>query len=138
MKPLTLLFRCVAFCCLFSACSNSNDANDTSNDLSGNWELRTVSGSFAGGITNFDAGVIQWNFDTLNHKVTVVNNNTDESLPDILESGSYDYEFATESGLQCDSVIIINGMQMGCLTIDTNILTIDQSVVDGYHLHLER
>ena len=78
---------------ILSGCSN--DSDNSGAIVAGKWKLVQVTGSFAGTQSNFEPGTISWEFNPRNQSVKVINNNTDEDLTDLFESGTYDYSVVT-------------------------------------------
>lgn len=139
--PLLLLL-------LFTITSCSIDSNNETDDLAGQivtieWHLTNVSGGIAGVDNQFNLETIIWSFDAENGKVEITNNNTDDTLEDGLDSGTYDYEIFEEAN---DEYLIINGEEYGKFTYsqDDEEITIDQNqnssttLSDLYVLKLSR
>lgn len=61
--------------------------------LSGRWKLVNVTGTLAGINNNFTSGLITWDFNAISQTVTVVNNNNNLNLWNVLETGGYNYQF---------------------------------------------
>lgn len=132
-KQLSILGILLAL--LFSGCNN--DSNNQTSIVDGQWKLVHVTGSFAGVSSDFEPGVITWTFNPTTQMVTVVNNNTDVSLTDLLETGVYNYQIvASQNPDMCSEVIQIDNMDMGCFSIVDGNLVIDQAVLDGYTVKL--
>lgn len=123
---LTLLIACLF---IITSCSiNSNDNNDelTGQIVTIEWHLTNVTGGIAGVDNQFALESIIWSFDADNGKIKVVNNNTDDTIEDGLDSDTYDYDFYEEGN---DSYIIINGEEYGKFTYSETDkeITIDQN-----------
>lgn len=133
-----LLFA--AFICINSILSScSNDNNFTSeNSVEGRWKLVNSRGTFAGINNNFTYGLITWDFNSITQTVTVINNNTDPNLLDILETGVYNYQFINNPDSPCGESIEIDGSVLGCYSIINDSLVIDQSIADGFAITLKR
>jgi hypothetical protein len=120
---------------------NCSDADDkikkVSVTTSGNWSLVKVSGSIAGVNNIFPEGMITWKFDNTNHTITIVNNNPNEALEDIFNTGIYNYSLTNNpaSGI-CSQNIEINATDFGCFSEISNKITISQSITDGFDLEL--
>ncbi|MGB3606547.1 MAG: hypothetical protein WA775_07430 [Psychroserpens sp.] len=84
MKKLISLF--IVSGILFS-CNESDDNNEVTNELDGQWNLVSVS-CFCEPI-NLENGEHLWSFDINNSELIVVNNVT-EPLHTLLETGTYD------------------------------------------------
>ncbi|MGC4041354.1 MAG: hypothetical protein QM710_11380 [Flavobacterium sp.] len=119
-----------------SCSSDSNSAR--SSIVDGQWKLTNVSGSIIGSSSDFEPGMITWDFNPTTQTVTVVNNNTDENKTDIFETGIYNYQIvANDNPELCSQVIKIDNIEMGCFNIVEGKLKIDQAFADGYTLTLE-
>ena len=99
------------------------------------WNLTKVSGGISGVDIDYNIGTIIWSFDEINTMLTVTNSNTDDSLEDGLESGTYPYSVIDNGH---DLFLSINSIEFGKLTISENQLEIDQNITtsgtgaDGY------
>jgi len=116
-----------------------DDDNKTVNkhpELAHAWSLTNVSGSIAGISKDYEPGTIIWNFNTNNSIITVVNNNTDESAPDALDSGVYSYHFVENeiTPATCSESIEVNESNLGCTSVNGNTLIISMVESDGYQL----
>ncbi len=116
--------------------SCSNDSNPNSDTVEGQWKLINVSGTFAGIDNDFAPGLITWDFNPTTQTVTVVNNNTDQNLWDIFETGVYNYQIVDNPDFPCGEIIEIDGIEMGCFSVSGNEFVIDQSIADGFRLQL--
>ncbi len=137
----TITFFKILFIVLFlNSCCNQDDGNPVENSLNGKWHLVQVSGSFAGINHLFEPGTISWEFNDSNHKFKVINTNTDESLQDLFETGTYDFAIQTNTATPelCNEVIHLDGIDYGCFGIDDNELIISQIETDGYYIKLIR
>lgn len=121
----------------FTSCS-SGDAGTHTNIIEGTtWKLVRVNGSFTGSTTNYTPGLIKWTFDAGTGTVTVVNGNTNPDLVDFFDTGVYDYQVIPNPDPSiCSETLKIDGVEMGCFSVDNGILNISQVVVDGYALKL--
>src|SRR5690606_36981223 len=79
-----LLFAVLASCM-------SDDDSNTPLPNTVTWNLTKVEGSIAGVTHTFPTGLIQWTFNEDTNTLVVVNNNTDDSLFDFYDSGTYSY-----------------------------------------------
>ncbi len=120
-----------------SSCSNDNNFTNK-NSVEGRWKLVNVTGTFAGINNNFTYGIITWDFNSITQTVTVVNNNTDSNLWDVLETGVYNYQFINNPDSPCGESIEIDGSIFGCYSVDNEYLVIDQSIADGFAITLKR
>jgi uncharacterized protein YcfL len=134
MRKLSILGILLAL--ILSGCSSDSNSPHA-NIVEGQWKLIHVSGSFAGVSSDFVPGVITWDFNPTTQTVTVVNNNTNDNLTDIFETGVYNYSVvATQDPELCSEIIKIDDQEMGCFSIVNGHLQIDQSFVDGYTVTL--
>jgi len=131
MKRLKLI-PFLLFAMLFAGCSDDEDGDAT---LQGQWKLTHVVGGVAGVDDDFTPGTVVWSFNTTTTSLAVNNNNTDETLQDFMNSGTYDYEFAENTDTNdCEEVIVINGISFGCMSLSNNQLTFTQIEDDGFTL----
>ena len=120
-----------------SSCSNDDNFTNK-NSVEGSWKLVNVTGTFAVINNNFTYGIITWDFNSITQTVTVVNNNTDSNLWDVLETGVYNYQFINNPDSPCGESIEIDGSVFGCYSVDNDNLVIDQSIADGFAITLKR
>ncbi|MGL2966909.1 hypothetical protein [Flavobacterium sp. XGLA_31] len=119
----------------FSSCGT--DSNSTNTDpVQGQWKLVAVDGTFAGIHNTFSPGVINWSFNPITQTVTVVNNNPNPELWDVLETGVYNYQFVNDPDSPCGESIKINGTIYGCYSTTNDTLVIDQAIADGFAMTL--
>lgn len=131
-----LLILGILLAVIISGCSSETRSSHDS-IVDGQWKLTRVTGSFAGVESNFVPGVITWSFNPTTQTVTVVNNNTNNNLTDIFETGVYNYQIVSSQNPDlCSEILKIDGMEMGCFSLAGNELKIDQSFSDGYALTL--
>jgi hypothetical protein len=138
MKNLKLIIViCIAI--FLNACNKDNDDNATNATLNGTWKLVKVTGDFVGSVSAFPEGVISWQFDEATKKVTVTNNNTDPTLADILQTGTYNYVTIDNANtLFCEKSITINDVDLGCMIFIEGNLKLDKSFLDGPKLEFIR
>lgn len=130
---ITLFFLSVSLL----SCSNEN--NISRNDsVSGRWKLVKVTGTFGGINDNYTYGLVTWDFNPITQTVTVVNNNSNANLWDVLETGVYNYQFVNNPNSTCGESIEIDGTVFGCCSVVTDSLVIDQSIADGFAITLKR
>jgi hypothetical protein len=134
MKKLILLFP-ILLIFILPGCSSDSKSTNT-DPVQGQWKLIAVDGTFAGIHNTFTPGLITWTFNSITQTVTVVNNNTDPNLWDLLETGVYNYHFVNNTDSPCEESIEIDGSIYGCYTVANNTLIIDQSVADGFSIQL--
>ena len=132
IRILTLLFSIVFLTsCTNSDTTNSQIQNNTTNFNS--WKLLNVNGPFEQASYFFEPGVVTWDFNPLSQMITVVNNNSNNNLNAVLESGVYSYEIINNSDPNsCSQLIKINGTEMGCFSIVNDTLRINQTYIDGF------
>lgn len=131
MKKIILPLLSVLLLSL-SSCNNDDDKT-TTDPLLRKWTLVHAEGGFAGTEYDFEEGVITWKFKA-DGSVEVINNNTDENKPNILDSGTYDYEAVDNpSEIEgCDESMHVDTYIFYCYSIDANgQLILDDSPVDG-------
>ncbi|MFN4026707.1 MAG: hypothetical protein ACK4IZ_04615 [Flavobacterium sp.] len=135
MKKYFLLFSFLVSL-LLAGCSNDNSTEN--NTIDGQWKLVNITGTIAGINHNFAQGEIIWDINPITQTVTVVNNNSNDSLFDILETGVYNYHHDNGPELPCGESIVINNIDLGCYTVNNQTLIIDQSIADGFKITLVR
>jgi len=126
MKP-TLI---IAFFSLltFTNCSIDNNTNETPKVYVTYWHLINVSGGIAGVDNDFVMDKITWNFNEATGKLTVKNTNTDETIEDGLNTGTYTFS-VTEVG--SDKFLVVNSNEFGGLTFTETQLAIDQNKISN-------
>ncbi|MBQ0733259.1 hypothetical protein [Aquimarina celericrescens] len=134
-------FFVLVFVFLFTTLSCSND-DDTSSDpdvnipdLSGSWNMVNVTGGFVGINHDFSNGIIIWNFNETNKTITITNNNTDDSVEDLLPTGTYDYSLVSIQGNQ---ELILDGVNRGNFEVTASELIIEQQIRDGFRYTFRR
>ncbi|WP_025740398.1 hypothetical protein [Aquimarina pacifica] len=137
MKKYIALALCIS---LILSCSNDDDQCDClpidGIGLDGQWHLTHVSGGFLGIDESIDKGIIIWDFNEENMDITITNMNTDNSLPDILASGIYDYSIIT---LEDDyQELRINGSSFGNFELIDTKFTLNELFKDGYLYTFQR
>jgi hypothetical protein len=122
----------------FTNC-NSDDGSNQSETLNGIWNVKNISGGFAGIDDDYDAGIVTWTFN--NQVITIKNNESQGNIYSGFESGTYTYSINEVNG---NNYITINNAEYGGCTLSINNLTIDQnqsssgSGADGFMLQFER
>ena len=125
---------------LLTGCTEEADIVPQDQSLNGTWNLKNLSGGFAGINENYSNGTITWTFNSQNQNIVIVNNN-EASTQFIYASGTYNYsiiEINNQKYLQID-----NG-EYGGLNISNNNLVIDQDIIsngvgaDGFILNFEK
>ena len=115
---------------LFNSCSVDDDYNNNPS-LLGAWNLVEVSGTIAGTTDEFALGTIVWNFST--SEVAVLNTNTNDSLQDGFDSGTYDYILANTpaSNSICNQTIAFAADDTRCIEFSNNVLIITENIADA-------
>jgi hypothetical protein len=122
----------------FTNC-NSNDDSNLAETLNGIWNVKNISGGFAGINDDYDAGIVTWTF--INQVITIKNNESQGNIYSGFKSGTYNYSINEVNG---NNYIVINNAEYGGCTLSINNLTIDQnqsssgSGADGFMLQFER
>ncbi|TYA89165.1 hypothetical protein [Seonamhaeicola marinus] len=127
------------FFLLISSCSLENDnSNEPTQITLKHWNLINVSGGVAGVDVDFNVGDIIWNYDQFNNLLYVENSNTDDTLIDGLDTGTYDF-YLIESNSKVYTILDVNEFgEIYTSETDTTILTINQnnlstgSITDGF------
>ena len=125
---------------LLNSCSDDADIVPQQEKLNGTWNLKNLSGGFAGLDENYPDGAITWTFNPQNQTI-IVDNNIPASERFIFNSGTYNYSITTVGG---QKYVNIDSDEYGGLTIANNSLTIDQNKIswgvgaDGFILSFEK
>ena len=120
---------------LLAVSCNSDDDTQHNNRpmLNGSWSLVNVSGGFAGVNDDFEMGIITWDFNPINLKLTVTNTNTTNVIYDGFPTGTYDYEELSSVG-ENDS-LIVNTLSYEITILSSSQLVLDEGVAaDGFLL----
>lgn len=134
----TVLILLLAFCGFATSCDNDDDNGPEQEiTIGGTWDLKNISGGFAGIDANFQDDAIEWTFNEETSVLTINNTHpNDETVYDGLESGTYTYELSTVDG---EHEIYIEDVFFGVYTLSATELIIDQDVgADGYLFSFER
>lgn len=140
MKLNALIFTLVVGAALLISCSDDAGVIPQEANLNGTWNLKNLSGGFAGLNENYANGTITWTFNPQNQTI-IIDNNQPASEPFIFESGTYNY---TVTVVNNQKYLNIDSDEYGGLTISTNSLTIDQNKIswgvgaDGFILSFEK
>ena len=108
---------------LLTGCSVDNN-NPTPQVVIAHWNLIKTTGGVAGVNHTFPLKTVIWTFDEANLKLTVVNNNTDDTKQDALDSGTYDYSVTKNND---DTYLSISENEFGGFKITSSQLVIDQN-----------
>lgn len=137
MRKISTLFV-ILFLTVMTACSDdlaTKQLVNTQEAADGEWHLVQVTGSIAGVNHVFEPGTITWTFND-NGTVSVINTNTNESLSDFFNTGTYEYSFVANEDApeMCESVLMVDNIDFGCHDLDGDHLTLTNVWVDGYQL----
>ena len=119
-------------------CSNDDDTSDpdiSSSGLNGTWNLVNVLGGFVGIDHDFENGVIIWDFDENNNTVNITNNNTDNTIYDVLPTGTYTYSLVDIQGNQ---ELVVGDRNLGNLEINDSEFTVNEQFRDGFRVTFRR
>lgn len=134
MKNFKILTALLVF---FTLLSCNDDDKTPTNKTDGEWELYRVSGGLIGVNQTFTGNMITWKFNSENHTLVVVNNNTNGNLFDGLDSGTYSYEIVNNPNSQeCEKTISIDNQNYGCISIIDSKLIINDTYTDGFQYEL--
>ena len=116
----------IALCCMFilTGCSVGNDVN-TQQTYKRLWHLINVTGGIGGVNENFEPNTIVWSFNETTAKLTVTNDNPDDTIEDGLDSGTYDYSIINANG---ESYLVINDNELGELSFSQTGMGINENV----------
>ncbi len=133
-----LAFLSLIFLFTVLGCSNDDNSSDSGGntpELNGTWNLISVTGGFVGIDHNFDVGTIIWNFNESSNTIAVTNNNTDDSIEDILPTGIYNYSIITVGEVL---EFIVDDVNRGNFEIITNQFTVNEPFRDGFRFTFSR
>lgn len=134
-----LLWIAVGICFSFWGCQTDAAPEKQSNFSHKQWKLIQVQGGFAGFNDEFEPGVITWTFNNITNTITVVNNNNDPTLHDVLPTGIYNFHVDLSANpVQCDQALFIDDTEMGCVQITEDNLIVSQLYADGMQLIFTR
>lgn len=105
-----------SICLMFSCVPDDSAARELEAEEVLSWTLRTTSNTLDLNNT-FEQDVIIWRFDTVNLILRVENNNTDDTIFDGLDSGSYSYSIDPVSNVGL--FLFIDGIEYGGVPIST-------------------
>ena len=108
---------------LLTACSVDNGNPDPQIVIT-HWNLIKTTGGVAGVNHTFPLRTVVWTFDDINLKLTVVNNNTEDTKQDALDSGTYDYSVTKKDD---KTYLHISENEFGGFEITSSQLVIDQN-----------
>ena len=121
---ITLFFAVVS-------CTTANEPVEikslvVENSISGKWHLQNLSGGIAGVNLNFNPNDFVLEFNEINRTVTVTNSLQNNVTT--LNSGTYSYLLQNNLGT---NFLIVNGTNIGRLTLNTNLLLDDNADNDS-------
>ncbi len=135
---LTVLFSVI----ILTSCSVKNDTQlPDPQIIIVHWNLVEVTGGVVGADHTFPLETIVWDFNEIDLKLTVTNNNADDTKEDALTSGTYPYSVTNANG---KTYLSITGNEFGRFVVTANKLVIDQndlsqgSGADGYIYTFEK
>lgn len=120
---------------IFLSCSSESSASKQE-IASGEWKLINVQGGIPGSNYSFTTGLITWSFDPVEHMVSVLNNNTDDTLIDLFDTGNYIYQTSSNPNpMGCGETITFDeGSSLGCIYMENGNLIINSLSNDGFKL----
>jgi len=128
MKKFTLL----SFIALATLSCSDDDQNFPAVSLQGKWSLKEIHSPMVRRVTTFDEGAITWNFNESKRELAIENPTDNQSS---LDSGTYSYSIGIEENI-CDLALNIDrpehDLDLGCITIDGQMLSISKAYVDGH------
>ncbi len=118
----------IVLCCslILTNCSVSNNDVENPQNFKNLWHLINASGGIAGVNENFELETITWSFDEVTQKLTVTNNNQDDSIQDGLDSGTYDYSIIIANGV---SYLVVDDNEVGEITFSLTGMQIDENMM---------
>jgi hypothetical protein len=141
MKKIKLFFL-VLSALLLAGCSNDNDSGGQTDDpmIADTWKLLAVHGGIGGIIHEFPENSVTFDFNTTAHTVAVVNNSPDGTSYGVPATGTYDYEYVTNTSTPelCAETIIIGTDDYGCAFVEGDALSLTQQYADGYAYEFSR
>lgn len=120
-KSLLLVLSCFF---IFSNCSLNDSDSAPPQELQYLWHLIQVTGGVAGVDERFDVGDIVWSFDEDTNILTVENNNTDDTIEDGLDSGTYSFSVLDIDGI---TYLTVDGNELGSFVVNQSTFTLDQN-----------
>lgn len=124
---------------LCTSCKKDDDDTTEPATISGNWNLKNVSGGFAGVDIDYTPGEVIWNFNLETNILTVQNNIITTGPEDTyagFESGTYDFEIQENDGIK---ILLVDGYFTGYITLLDDVLQLDEGVAaDGVMRTFER
>ncbi|MFV9550559.1 hypothetical protein [Algibacter sp. PT7-4] len=120
-KNILIILSCIL---IMTSCSLNDNDNATPQEIKYLWHLVKVTGGIAGVNEQFETNVITWSFNNETETLVVNNKNTDDSIEDSLDSGTYSFSVLEENNT---TYLIIDDIELGSFEVSGNILTINQN-----------
>ncbi|WP_142783187.1 hypothetical protein [Changchengzhania lutea] len=117
-----LFFITISCFFILTNCSLNDDSSTPPQQYDSLWHLTNVSGGISGVDEDYAVETIIWSFDDATLKLTVNNNNQDDSLEDGLDSDTYDFSILETDG---KSYLLIDGNELGELIFSQTGMIID-------------
>lgn len=133
----SIVLLCLAV--MFYGCDK--DEKNNADPIYGVWNLKNVSGGFAGVDDDFNDGAIIWTFNLQNGTLVVQNNNDSNAIYDGLDSGTYTFSIL-EKGQK--EYLLVDNSELGGMSLLQNEMVIDQNKMstangaDGFILKLQK
>lgn len=138
MKNILLTLALISALVLCTSCKKDDDTTEPAT-ISGNWNLKNVSGGFAGINIDYTPGEVIWTFNLETNILTVQNNIITTGPEDIyagFDSGTYNFEIERNEDTQA---LLVDGVNIGDIILLDDILQVDEGVaVDGFIKTFER
>lgn len=126
---------------LTTACNddNANITVITPEGISGKWNLVNQNGGFQGHSLDFETGEVVWTFNSEDEIVTI-ENNSDGTDGINFPTAIYNYSMIPNevSPESCDKTLNIETVDLGCIHIENNIMTLTPVGADMYTLTFKR
>ena len=132
MKTVILTFLLLIVLGIITSCDKNEDSPKLENAINGTWNLKRVSGGFAGMSIEYIAGEVKWTFNQKNSTLIVENNIESTGPEDIYaghDSGTYSYEIELKGEKQ---LLFIDDIKRGEINVIDDILKIDDGLCDGF------
>lgn len=122
-KSLILIFSCFF---ILSSCSVNNSDDIPPQKIEYLWHLIRVTGGVSGVDEQFSTDTVVWSFNNETSILNVDNKNTDDTIEDGLDSGSYSYSVEEIDG---KAFLSIDGNEFGNFETSQTTLTINQNIM---------
>ncbi|PLX15124.1 MAG: hypothetical protein C0599_17275 [Salinivirgaceae bacterium] len=138
MKNFLLPLLLISALVLSTSCKKDDDETTERDPISGNWNLKNVSGGFGGVDIDYTPGEVIWNFN-LNTNILTVQKNIEPTDPSSsyvgLESGTYPFEIEENEETK---TLFVNGEDKGFITLLDDVLQLNEGYIDGFMRTFER